>query len=511
MKKMFVFSVLMLIIGAKTVYAQNEARDSFLLVPQIYDNIYCDEGNMIIVEKNRKKGVLNSEGKIIVPPEYDGIELPNKGNNCGKLIMVYNNRGKIKDGDRNRNYGLYNTNGEIVLSCDNSNYDRIYIQERSYGFEGLAEVSIFDKIKVDSLYEMVDKAGGVDYVFKGVNYRRLTNEGILLEDGILNTSYDSYKIQRFGIIKVEKNGKRGLIDKHGGVIVPVKYDDVDVYMNHLLRVEGDGVNGYGRGVLDDKGNTVIPIGKYKQMDIGLECLIVENNKQKGALSLKGVQVIPMGAYEKLYEKDCEDGRNHYICVYKDEKKGAANCNGKVFIPCGKYDSFKVLDNNLALVSLNSRKGLINRNGIVVIPIGKYAKIDYDYGMLYYSQDGKYGVIGKNGKQATLAIYDYIKPERHSDGIALVKKDGKIGVVDCEGHIIMPLGDYIDVKFYGNVGMLKSNEGTIFFLKNGKKLINYGEFEDAENKYGRLNVLKLDANEGLFVIESNAKKGVVKLW
>lgn len=247
------------------------------------------------------------------------------------------------------------------------------------------------------------------------------------------------------------------------------------------------------------------------MDIGLECLIVENNKQKGALSLKGVQVIPMGAYEKLYEKDCEDGRNHYICVYKDEKKGAANCNGKVFIPCGKYDSFKVLDNNLALVSLNSRKGLINRNGIVVIPIGKYAKIDYDYGMLYYSQDGKYGVIGKNGKQATLAIYDYIKPERHSDGIALVKKDGKIGVVDCEGHIIMPLGDYIDVKFYGNVGMLKSNEGTIFFLKNGKKLINYGEFEDAENKYGRLNVLKLDANEGLFVIESNAKKGVVKLW
>ena len=134
MKKMFVFSVLMLIIGAKTVYAQNEARDSFLLVPQIYDNINCNGGSLIIVEKNKKKGVVNSEGKLIIPPEFDGIEVSKGNNDCGGLIIVCN---ELKDadsehGERTRNYGLYNSDGNALIQCDKNDYEAIYIQENGY-------------------------------------------------------------------------------------------------------------------------------------------------------------------------------------------------------------------------------------------------------------------------------------------------------------------------------------------------------------------------------------------
>jgi hypothetical protein len=132
-------------------------------------------------------------------------------------------------------------------------------------------------------------------------------------------------------------------------------------------------------------------------------------------------------------------------------------------------------------------------------------------VLYYSQNGKYGVLDKKGKQATLAIYDEIEPKRHSEGIAFVKKREKAGVIDNEGHIIMPFEEYTNGRFYGDVGMLKKNESTVFFMKNGEILSDYGKYEDAVNKFGKLGVLKLDANEGLFVIESNAKMGVVKLW
>ncbi len=95
--------------------------------------------------------------------------------------------------------------------------------------------------------------------------------------------------------------------------------------------------------------------------------------------------------------------------------------------------------------------------------------------------------------------------------AKVRKGEKAGVIDCEGHVIMPLGDYIDGKLHDDVGMLKSNEGTVFFLKDGKILSNYGKYEEAEKKFGALRVLKVTANEGLFVSEKNTQKGIVKLW
>ena len=511
MKKVFVFAVVMLIMGAKSIYAQNEANDGILLVPQIYDNIDCNGGSLIIVEKNKKMGVVNSEGKLIIPPEFDDIEVSKGNNDCGGLIKVCN---ELKDadskhGERTRNYGLYNSDGNALIQCDKNDYEAIYIQENGYGFEGIAKVWVFKELK-KVILDYIDD--GLDHSQEDtVWYNRLTKSGVLLENGTLNTSYDDYQVVGKGLIVVGKDRKKGLMNKKGEIIIPIKYDDLDVCKNYMVRVEGNGANGKGRGILDDKGNILIPIGKYKNMDIGMECLIVENNKQKGALSLKGVQVIPFGVYDKLYEKECEDNRNHYICVYKDGKIGAANCNGKVFIPCGKYDRYEVLDNNLALVSLNSKKGLINRNGIVIVPVGKYADIKYKYGVLYYSQNGKYGVLDKKGKQATLAIYDEIEPERHSDGIAYVKKSEKTGIIDCEGHIIMPLGDYISGRMYDDVGILKSNEGTVFFLKDGKILSNYGKFEEAEKKYGVLKVLKLNANEGLFVSEKNTQKGIVKLW
>jgi hypothetical protein len=256
---------------------------------------------------------------------------------------------------------------------------------------------------------------------------------------------------------------------------------------------------------------IIPIGKYKYLKTERECFIVENNKQKGVLSLKGTQVIPMGIYDKLYEEDCADNINHYISVYKAGKVGAASLNGKIFIPCGKYERFEVINDNLTIVTLNKRKGIINRNGMVVVSIGKYADIDYKYGILYYSQNGKFGLLDKKGKQVTLAIYDRIEPLRKYEGTCLVNKGEKIALLDSEGHTLIPFGEYVGEKFYGDVGVLKNVRGTMFFLKDGKILSDFGKYEDAVKKYGDLEMLKLSADDGLFVTDKDGKKGVIKLW
>lgn len=519
--KKIIIAAMMLIVAIQIVCAQNEANDSAIIVPPIYDNISNHGGDMLIVEKDNKKGainfdgkiivpteydniknewggimivekknkkgVINSEGKIIVPLEYDDIILPKKDYNCGGLIVVHNKLlGDENRGEKTDSYGLYNTDGELILSPEENNYESIWIQGSDYGYEGLALVSIYtDELRK----EIIDDSDlSSNNAPSEIHHKLLKKRGVLLEDGTINTSYDDYSINKGGLIEVEisksDGEKKGLINKKGEIVVPFKdYRHMYVCKNNSKIIEV--IDDDGLYLFNDKGKIIAPVGKYDYFDVGVECIIVEKNKQRGALSLNGVPIISVGLYDKLYEEICDDRINHYISVYKGGKKGAANCEGKVFVPCGKYDSFQVLDNNLIIVTVNNRKGIINRNGVVVVPVGKYSNISYKYGVIYYSNNGKYGIIDKNGKQATLAIYDYIEIQEATNGIAIVSEGGKIGAIDSEGHTIN--------------GQLLTG-----------LLVNSGTSEYADTEYGRLKVLRNSSNKGLFIIESKGKKGIVRL-
>lgn len=509
--KKIIIAAMMLMGFVGNVSAQNETDDDGVLIaPNIYDEIHIGNDNMIVVNKDNKYGVINSEGKLVVPLQFDGIGVAKINNNCGGLIRVsYKSESKAL-GEKEFFSGLYNTEGKLVLSCDN-NFENISIQDGEYGFEGLAEVDIFDKVRIDTIYKFPENSKNLDdLIIDRIEATRLTKSGVLLENGTILSSYEDYDIEYGGLIEVKKDRKHGVLNKKGEVIIPLKYNDIRI-KNKLIRVETPYNGKRGYGIFDDKGKIIVPIGKYESLDVNWECVIVEKNKQKGAVSLKGVEIIPIGMYEKIYEKTCEDGRNHYISVYKGKNKGAVSCSGKLFIPCGKYSDFEVIDDNLSVVSVNDKKGIINKNGAIIIPVGKYNDIRFKYGVIYYSQNGKYGIIDKNGKQVTSAEFDEIRPERHSYGVASVKKDGKIGMVDSEGRLIMPLADYVDGKMFGEVGMLKNDKGTVFFKCDGSILADYGKYELAVKKYGDLQTLKLSPHDGLFVSVKNNKKGVVKLW
>ena len=60
-------------------------------------------------------------------------------------------------------------------------------------------------------------------------------------------------------------------------------------------------------------------------------------------------------------------------------------------------------------------------------------------------------------------------------------------------------------------MLKSPDGNVFANTNGESLLPIGIYECAENSYGKLNTLKVDTKQGLFLVEVNGKNGVLKLW
>jgi len=480
------------------------------IAPVEFDEIEPGNNSMLVVTKDKKKGVVDSNGKTIVPVRYDDVELGREGQNCGGLVVVVNNLEKRSEKviSREHVYGLYNKDGVQIVPMDK--YDKIKIGDDDYGFEGMAEVLIFN-----GETKFIDAYDGLFFEKGTVMEHRGTKCGVRLVDGTVLDSYDGIEVERGGLIEVQKDRRKGVLNKKGEVIVPIKYNDVYIEADgkfiEVVTPYQDGGNKCG--VYNNKGEVIVPIGKYESVNVCDKYIKVEKGGKKGILNQKGVEIVPIGRYEECYESS-DDGQ-YYIEIKTNKKEGAVNDNGKVFIPIGKYEYFGMLNTNLALVEMNKKKGLIDKNGTVIVPIGKYNDLNYQYGVLSYSQNGKWGFLDKNGKQATPAQYDKIKPQRHSIGMALVAKGDKTGMADCNGKIIMPLDNYTDGDIEGSIGFFKKDEKRIVFSTDGKILAPLGgKYKSCGERYGEQGYeLKpfIYSPDGLYIVRSNGKIGVLKLW
>ncbi len=456
---MLLLTVIMLSGVAQDMNAQN---NGVLVIPAIYDRIEEGTNGLLIVTKDNKQGVIDAMGNIIVPIQYDWVTMGKEGINRDGLIAVMNQGQGL-----NYSYGLYNKDGEMLVPM--GNYARIDTGD-FLGYEGLVEL---------------------DVIVRGYN-GITTKEGIRLRDGTVLSSYDRTSIKGGvgGLIHVKKNKKEGVLNRYGEVIVPVgRYESI--------YIQGPYINIQKKGMQNGQFWT-----------------------KEGMLNSNGAVIVPIGMYEDCRGRGCDDRIHYYIEIESNNKRGALNDDGTVFIPIGKYESFSVINKNIALVKLNGKYGIVNKNGRMIVPIGRYNHLEYRNGMLLYSQNGKWGMLAENGNQVTLAEYDRIVPEMYSSGMAFVAKEGKIGVINSEGKIVVPLGNYYDGKIYKEIGYMKSNEGIMIFNKNGRILAPTGRYERLKQQYERIGGYKRDSQiplnpsndeHGLYIVSINGKMGVVRLW
>ena len=513
MKKIVLFAAMMLLVAGQNVNAQNEVNDcGTVVIPIDYDEIQAGNDGLFVVTKGKKKGVVDSNGKTIVPIEYDVIDLGRVGEDCGGLIVV--NKQQKRSDNKTDIYGLYNKDGVMVAPM--GKYERIRIRDE-FGFEGMAEVSILKEIKRN-----------VEYTFEGddstVYEIPITEDGVLLKNGTILTSYNNMSIEGGGLIEVHKGDLEGVLNDKGEIIVPIQYSTVSLKDSRSLIYVSTPYQSGGRkkGVYNNKGEVVVPVGKYESIDIKDTYIIVEQNGKKGILNQKGRVIVPIGMYEDCRVRECNERNQYYVAIISNKKEGAVNDNGKAFVPVGKYQRFRVLnDKLLTAVESNGKTGIVDKDGTMLVPIGKYEKLAYRYGVLTYSQNGKWGILDEKGNQVTPAEYDNIEPARHSNGMALVEKDGKFGVINSEGKQIIPSGNYNGGSIMGKIGFLQSNEGTVIFNLDGKILAPMGKYEKSKQQYGDLRGFEinswpvplnpLNSEEGLYIVTSNGKSGIVKLW
>ena len=152
-----------------------------------------------------------------------------------------------------------------------------------------------------------------------------------------------------GIVRL--NGKWGMINTEGKVVIPLKYDCVDYFSEGLAYVKLNGKYGF----VDTTGKVVIPL-KYDSVgkfDEGLASVFL--NGKRGFVDKTGKEVVPP-KYDFIY--DFVEGLAK-VRLY--DKFGFIDVTGKEVVP-PKYDQVWGFYEGLAAVELNGKEGFVNKQG-----------------------------------------------------------------------------------------------------------------------------------------------------
>ena len=318
-------------------------KDKKEIINHEYQNISYDETNEIFVlEKGRKVGATNINGKVIIPIENESLSISG--------IYIYTE----KDNEEN----IYNKNGEkqdidsniTVLNTENDNYD-ITIKN----------------INNVNYYGVIDKEG-----------KQIINN----EYSYIEYAYGDY------FIACNQNGKLGVVDNTGKEIIQIKYDLVQkIQEKNVIQTLISGENTTEIYSQDMQKTYAMKNANIEITDDYIK-LYSENDLQYFNNNGQNVSNIELLKENKLFAKGNE---NNWGFIESD---------GTVRV---KFIYDKVTDFNkygFASIKLDGKWGSINRDGNIVIEptyelntsysepdfIGEYYKVQYGLGEIYYTNN-----------------------------------------------------------------------------------------------------------------------------
>ena len=309
------------------------------LIPNEYQSIEYDESNRVFtIEKSKKFGIANLDGKVIVPTEYNQIDITGvylyAQNSQG--VTVYNSDGSQANIDTN--IAILNTSSEkYKIRIDNSNGTK-------YGV-----------INKDGEQVIEEKYNYIEYLFD--NYFIASND----------------------------QSKLGVIDDDDNVKIELNNDA-------LQKIEGTNVI-----QASTTGDSVTKLYSKHMTEL---CQMTNANVEVKDNYIKISNELDTRYFDKDGKelKNTEVFSNNTLFAKKEgDKWGFANKNGNTVVEA-KYD--KVTEFNeygFAGVRLDGKWGVVNSKGEEVLAptytlneeiepyfIGTYYRVQYGFGEVYYT-------------------------------------------------------------------------------------------------------------------------------
>ena len=257
------------------------------------------------------------------------------------------------------------------------------------------------------------------------------------------------------ILKVEKNGKYGIINSTGKELTSIEYDEITASagIKNSLKVKKD--NKYG--IINEDGKVVIPTSYADIEEIG------------------------------------KDNKSGFIVKNENNKYGVIDYSNNVILNCDYNKIYKIHSNDLYVVTENTLQKVVRtaENGTSTDVLVKgYDEITgilatKDSGVIF-KKANKYGIMDLSGNVILDAQYDYLKEAK--TGIFIAKKGDKYGIINSSN----------EEKLAFNYTSISYNEKADIYVA-----------EDSELNSSILNN-NLETKLTGFLLELNTDKGYIKM-
>lgn len=443
-------------------------------------------GKYAVVQQGKKFGVINCEGVLVVPADYD------------EIASFINGKGWMK---MNGKWGLVDGKGRVLIQPQ---------------YEDVQEVNTFSGtvtwVKKNDMWGLINRENGrmlVNPQFE--TYSSISDSaGIGRRAGLQDlVYYGDGRIIIGGMRQVKKVGAKLFIYQHENrqfgvfnslAFITVRPNWDTIFLNQsFFQVKKDGLF----GLLNVRGTEIFPV-EYSQISQGQGAFFgLVKDKQFTVLDVNGKKHSPEGQFSSgsifgsnwVHLQKGESGgiwnlknqkwelpfQNQIIRISKSTNWVEVRRNGesKVWYPdlgLGNeiFDSLQLEDRDLIRVFKGGKVGLISKNSQP--PSEWFDKMEKsENGRFLIDVNGKWGIVNSNGVKLVSPEFENITVLK-GNGFPLaykVKKTGKTGLLDESGKWAL-LADYDDirttvigarlVKLNGRWGLLDQKEKWIIEAK-----------------------------------------------
>ena len=368
--------------------------------------ILSEEIEYYKLEQDGKYGVIDKSGNVIIEAKYTSIDIPNPT----KPIFI-----KSEDG---KNYEAIDNTGKDILT----EYDNIEAIDINNISSNIPYEKTVLKYKLNGLYGLID-----------FNGKKITDN---IYNSITNIDYKE------GNLKIEQNGQFGVINIKGATILKPEYDSIisDGYYDEETKYENAGFvlriktdNGYRFGYANKKGKIILDtlyneINRITELE-GKDVYLITSNNGRYGLVKNGKEVL-----KNEYTDLSFDVNNHLLIAQKDKIYGVVNLDGKNIIPID-YDNIIIGGKYI-----DAQKGeellIFNAKGEKIdTDIISYNKVNDNYAIII-DKNNNYNIVDNKDNKKLRENYTYI--ENVKDNYFIVTKNGKAGIIDGEGKLIIEL-------------------------------------------------------------------------
>lgn len=467
-------------------------------------------------------GIIDLEERIIVNPEY--LSISHQSDDYFKVELSI----PIGSGSKQQLFGIIDKNGEIVIPIECLSISKITYEENVFWLikiwlkQGIYSESadviipfIYDDIEIqdDKFICKIFEQTNDSYLYsnrnkrvKSVYYYTLKGEQYLNVDDkythIVPCEYDIAFYAGFGLIRVKKDDKWGLINLMNDVVIPPMFAYIDEF-NGLFAKVGKSEDGKSMlfpedhiwdlkyGLIDTSGEIVLPL-EYDYIDKWEnDYYLVSNNKSDILFSPNLHPIIESD--KRLKRLDDRFILKVDSSGYHGYRYGLIDYYGNEIIPMDEehcFSEIEVLKNDFLKVTYHkgeygtSHIAILNNRGKTIFERTYYCDdiklLDNGYFLVRrdnYGSRTTYSLANLQGKEILSDSYYEIKLV--NDGMVSIQNHEGWGLSDIKGNIIIA-PNYLDelvfedgvanIKVKGSSSIQKINKKGNVIVHNGKNEI-----------------------------------------